>query len=411
MKILHLVQQYWPFRCGSARYFQLPSEYLVARGHEVTVFTTDALEYDYFLDSSKKRARITSEVHNGVSIVRFRTRHLPKSIRAQLHYRSSSHWAKCLFGIPFVPGLLLAALRRHEFDIVHGGILPYGILLFAAREIARRNRLPLIMTPCLHIGEPDDDTILKAHTDRYQIDMLRHADLLFAFTGLEKEKLAAYGIPRSRIEVLGDGVSLVDLEGGDGERFRERHGVSGPVVLFLGTKAFDKGTVHLIQAAESLWARGRRFTLVIAGSSANRDFSEFFGTCPPAVKERTRNLEDIGEEEKKDLLAAADVLAMPSRNDAFGVAYLEAWAYRKPVIGALAGGVPEVISDGEDGLLVSFGDVEALAGKMTLLLDDRELAAAMGERGHAKLAKKFAIERKCGRIETVYEQLCGMSRS
>lgn len=406
MKILHLIHQYWPFRCGSARYFQIPSEYLAARGHDVTVFTTDALEFDYFLDRSKKRARLTSEIHNGVTIRRFRTRHLPKKVRCFLHYRSSSHWAKCLFGIPFVPGLLRASIRRHDYDIVHGGILPYGILLYAAGEIARRNRIPLIMTPCFHIGEDGDDSILKIHSDKYQIDMLRHSDLIFVFTGLEKEKLSTFGISPSKIEILGDGVSLSDLSGGIGERFKRNHGISEPIVLFLGTKAFDKGTTHVVEAAELLWSRGEKFTLVLAGSSSNEDFLDFFRNCSDTVKKNTLNLHDISEDEKKDLLAAAEVLAMPSRNDAFGVAYLEAWVYRKPVIGAMAGGVPDVISDGTDGFLVPFAHVDKLAQRIHAILQDGDLARRMGERGYDKVIGNFTIDKKLDALEKAYERLC-----
>ena len=135
------------------------------------------------------------------------------------------------------------------------------------------------------------------------------------------------------------------------------------------------------------------------------DIIEFYAGCPNTVRENTLLLTGITDTEKCDLLAASEMLVMPSRNDTFGVAFLEAWACRKPVIGALAGGVPEVISDGEDGLLVPFGDVEALAGKMALLLDDRGRAAAMGGRGYRKVLGRFAINRRITVLEGAYEKL------
>ena len=61
------------------------------------------------------------------------------------------------------------------------------------------------------------------------------------------------------------------------------------------------------------------------------------------------------------MLAAADVFAMPSRTDSFGIVYLEAWLYRLPVIAARTWGMSDVVRNGEDGLLVPFGDVSVLA--------------------------------------------------
>ena len=76
---------------------------------------------------------------------------------------------------------------------------------------------------------------------------------------------------------------------------------------------------------------------------------------------------------------------MPSRTDSFGIVYLEAWLNGVPVIGARAGGVPEVITDGVDGYLVDFGDVAALANRIELLLRRPEAARAMGEAGRRKV--------------------------
>ena len=76
---------------------------------------------------------------------------------------------------------------------------------------------------------------------------------------------------------------------------------------------------------------------------------------------------------------------MPSRTDSFGIVYLEAWLNGVPVIGARAGGVPEVITDGVDGYLVDFGDVAALANRIELLLRRPEAARALGEAGRRKV--------------------------
>ena len=109
------------------------------------------------------------------------------------------------------------------------------------------------------------------------------------------------------------------------------------------------------------------------------------GTRLPAwVNERCHILGFVSEEEKRDLLDAGDVFVMPSRTDSFGIVYLEAWLYKNPVIGALAGGVPEIIHDSEDGYLVPFGDVDRLAEAIGTLLSDRTQAQQFGARGYQK---------------------------
>ncbi len=113
----------------------------------------------------------------------------------------------------------------------------------------------------------------------------------------------------------------------------------------------------------------------------------------------------IPDEDKRDLLDAGDVFVMPSRTDSFGIVYLESWLYKKPVIGALAGGVPEVISHGEDGYLVPFGDVTRLADCIATLLTDKDLARRFGEAGCRKVLTEHTWDKKYDMISQVYRQL------
>ena len=106
--------------------------------------------------------------------------------------------------------------------------------------------------------------------------------------------------------------------------------------------------------------------------------------CRPASDGLLHVLGSIEETEKRDMFAAADLFAMPSRTDSFGIVYLEAWLYRKPVIAARTWGVSDVVADGEDGLLVRFGDVPALAEVIASLLDDPTRRNALGARRGGK---------------------------
>ncbi len=126
-----------------------------------------------------------------------------------------------------------------------------------------------------------------------------------------------------------------------------------------------------------LWDEGRDATLVLTGPMLS-DVRGFFAAMSAEERARIRPLGFVTKETQADVLAATDVLALPSRTDSFGIVFLDAWANGIPVIGANAGGIPGVVSDGVDGLLVPFGDVAALAGALRRLLDDPGAAAADG---------------------------------
>ena len=116
---------------------------------------------------------------------------------------------------------------------------------------------------------------------------------------------------------------------------------------------------------------------------------------------------NVSDEVRRDALAAASVYAQPSRTDSFGIAYLEAWCYGAPVVGARAGGVPAVIDDGENGLLVPFGDVGALAGALERLLRDGALARRLGASGRAKVLRELTWDAAYGRARAFYRDLAG----
>ena len=162
---------------------------------------------------------------------------------------------------------------------------------------------------------------------------------------------------RPRLHRIGVGVHLAVMHGrrrGAGTASVRSSRLD--VVYFSGTAAADKGTNDLVAAMRLLWAEGRDTTLVLTGPMLSQARA-FFDSLPPEEAARIRLLGFVDKKTQADILAAADVLALPSRTDSFGIVFLDAWANGKPVIGANAGGIPGVISDGVDGLLVPFGDV------------------------------------------------------
>ncbi|MBX6771298.1 MAG: glycosyltransferase family 4 protein [Chloroflexi bacterium] len=417
MKVLHVIQRYWPYTGGSERHLQEISERLVRDGLRVTVFTTDALDLELFWDPRKERVRILAESHNGVEIRRFRVHHLPGGRLAFGAVRRSTPAlallplagrliARRLARItPWVPDLARALARLDDdYALIHGMNICFESLLLPALAAARRRHIPFVVTPLIHLGESPRSVVRRYYTMPHQIELIARADAVLAQTPIEVDYLVQRGVDPRRIVLAGVGVNPTDVLGGQGHRFRAAHELTAPLVSYIGTAAYDKGTVHLVEAMRRLWAHGSDAELILAGPMLDA-FRSYLASLPPGDRRRIHALGMIPEAEKRDLLDATAVVAMPSRTDSFGIVYLEGWLYQKPVIGARAGGVPAVITDGVDGFLVEFGDVTALAERIERLLRDPALARAMGARGQAKVLERYTWDRIYPTVRAVYERL------
>lgn len=425
MKILHVIQRYWPYTGGSERHLQEISERLVRRGHQVTVLTTDAFDLELFWNPRKERLPIRVERHNGVEIRRFPVRHLPgrhlafgaiRRLMALLAGAPRANLALLRYlarFVPWVPDLQRAlASLDDDYAIIHGMNVCFESLLLPALDAAQRRGIPFMITPLTHLGESARSPVRRFYTMPHQIDLIRRADAVLAQTSIEVEYLIRRGVSAGRIVRAGVGVNPAEVLGGSAERFRLASGLSGPLVAYVGTSAYDKGTVHLVEAMRRLWQRGGpagAADLVLAGPALD-GFRAYLAGLPDRERQRIHPLGFVDEAFKRDLLAAADLIVMASRTDSFGIIYLEGWLYGKPVIGARAGGIPAVIDDGHDGYLVDFGDVSSLAQRIGELLADAERRRIMGERGRQKVLERYTWDRIYPVVEEVYERLCPQAK-
>ncbi len=413
MQVLHVIQRYYPYIGGAEQVFQEIGVRLARDGESVTVYTTDAWDLERFWRADKRAVALQNETLERVYIQRFPIEYLPFSafafpaikrgmaLATALPFDTLPLLFKLARYVPYVPALNDAlATTAERFDLVHTANISLDSSVVAAYQFARRKKIPFVITPFLHLGESDDAKVVRFYTLPHQMEMLQRADAVIVMTEREGAALSERGVAREKIHRIGAGVEPQELNGGDGARFRETHNLRAPIVTYIGTAAYDKGTVHLIQAMQKVW-QTRDAELVLAGSQLS-DFEKFFATLPADTQTRVRRLGFISAQDKRDLLAATDVLAMPSRTDSFGIVYLEAWLYAKPVIGARAGGVPDVIDDGQNGFLVKFGDTNDIAARLLQLLDNRALAEQMGKRGHRKVMREMTWARQYAKIKALY---------
>jgi glycogen(starch) synthase len=406
-RALLVVHRFWPHPGGSERLFYNVARRLAGKGLEITVFTTDAWHPESYHSSRKQRLKVGLETHEGLTIRRFGIRNIP----LQFKVLRVVSWlpvevVRLLSGSPYVlvPGYLREVFRhRPKFDIIIAGVLPYTHLIYPAAWLARLHQIPWVCVPLVHTGVTGGGPS-PGYLTSPQVRLLRGADAIVTATDAESCALAARGLDPSKIHRVGVGIDPGEFAGGEAGRFRERFHLEGPLVLQVSTLSRAKGAIDLVEAMKLLWAAGSDARLVLIGPSM-RDFEKEFSLQPEHVRERILMLGMIDEATKKDAFAACDVFVMASSADSFGTVYLEAWLYGKPVIGAEAGGVPDVVSPGRDGLLVRFGRHVELADAVSELLADAELRRRLGAAGRRKVLDEYTWDVVFGRLARVIDPL------
>lgn len=165
----------------------------------------------------------------------------------------------------------------------------------------------------------------------------------------------------------------------------------------------NKGIAHVLEALPELRRQFPDLQYVIVGDGDDR----------PGLEQRARQLDlgnsvvftgHVAQEEMVRRYAACDVFVLPSNQEGFGIVFLEAMAHSKPVVAARAGGAPEVVVEGETGLLVEHGNRAALVAALRSLLADRERRRQLGEAGRRRLEANFTFEHFRRRLVRLLEQ-------
>ena len=361
MHTVFVVPRFHPYRGGYENSMLSIARCLVGRGHRVTVFTTAAQDLESLWLPGFKTYPAGESAVDGVIVRRFPVSYDKWARRATRFLGLVPYWRwKAQFWRPgfHVPGLR-DALHNVDADLFHVGPLPYNNLIYAGIEAAEHRRVPVIATPCTHLGEEANAEVAKHYVQPYQIELLQHCRRVLCMTAAEQSKLIELGVAPEKLAVYGLGFDMKLATGGDGDRIRAQHGITGPVVLHLGMKAYEKGSITLIEAMKQLWDSGSNASLVMAGPSLHA-FDEYVAQNASNLP-LFHNLSPFADDQKRDLLAAADIVAQPSRVESLGLVLLEAWANAKPVIAADIAVSRELVTSCEGGVLVPFGDASALA--------------------------------------------------
>ncbi|HWB24562.1 MAG TPA: glycosyltransferase family 4 protein [Chitinophagaceae bacterium] len=401
MKILHITQNYFPSRGGSQYMIQKISEYLKKTyNDDVTVITTNS----YYGPHRREFKKIPqgNEIINGITVKRFgfmSAHKVPFKILGKLTKKIFGAALQDFFtNIQYGPisRTMRSAIIKEPCDVICASTVHYSFADYPLwrKKISRPK--PFVMFGALHLH---NNAISKSYKKR-----IIAADYYIANTQYEKDYLITEGIDAEKIKVIGTATDILDNTGNlkpPAElRLKYKIAAEKKIITFIGRQEISKSIKTLIDAFFDLEKRLSNIQLVIAGAEGT-----YSAQLEAIVAGHKKILlqKNISDEQKAEILSITDVLVLPSVEESFGIVFIEAWAFKKSVIGANIGAIASLISQGEDGLLFSPGNHLDLSKKIEALISSDSLRYNMGEHGHKKFLENYTWDIVANRFRQVYE--------
>jgi glycosyltransferase involved in cell wall biosynthesis len=298
---------------------------------------------------------------------------------------------------------LARALRRERIDLLHTHLFEPSVIGLQAGVLAQtparvmtrhysdyhtRIDRPLhVKLDQMCIGLSHRVIAVSQHTADHMVDLERARP--------EKIRVVVNGIDFDRVRVSGDDAR---------DRVRAELGLGDDHVLLIVARLHpEKGYDYLFRALPQIRAQAERpVHLLIAGA----------GPLEPTYRALADNLgiadavRFLGfRKDVPDLMAAADLFVLPSLAEAFGLVLTEAIYLGTPVVASRTGGIPEIVDDGVDGVLIPPADTDALARTVVGLLKDPDRRRQLAGAGRTKVVAKFGFDDMVRAYEGVYEEL------
>jgi glycosyltransferase involved in cell wall biosynthesis len=293
---------------------------------------------------------------------------------------------------------LFRLLRRERIQILHSHLFAANVV---GRVVGKLAGVPVILS-AVH---GTDDWMRPRHLLADRATAI-FADRITTCSRAVLEYTAGKtGIPPARFVPVFNGVPLRGFQPPvDREEKRRTLGLTEGAVVCAAGRLDEpgKGFRYFLESAALLLGKGMRVDFCLAGDGPSRGSLEALARRL-GLGERFKFL---GERlDIPDIFAVADVVVVPSVSEGFGLTVVEAMAARKPVVASRVGGIPEIVEDGMNGILVPPGDSHALAAGIRRLLEDRALAETLARQGYATASERFPIERMADRLAVLYREV------
>jgi len=290
--------------------------------------------------------------------------------------------------------------ESENLDLLHVHYaIPHAISAILAREsLKSHRRLPVITT--LH---GTDITLVGA--DRSYLPITRYgleqSDGVTAISNyLKQATIETFQF--DRIQVIPNFVCPSEYKPKIDCELREALSPDGaPVMVHVSNFRPVKRPVDCVEILARVLKRTKA-RLVMVGDGSERTNALHRARCLGV----SENCVFVGKQPRiVDYLCASDVLLLPSEQESFGLAALEAMAVEVPVVASNVGGLPEVVDDGETGFLSPVGDVDKMADDALRLLTDSSLRREMGKRARASAVSRYSTDRIIPQYISFYEQV------
>ncbi len=301
---------------------------------------------------------------------------------------------------------LLVAIRRLRPEIVHTHTSKAGIL---GRWAAFFNRVPIILhTPHGHIFYGyfgPGKRVFFLWMERIT-SLITHR-IICLTEGEKADNIHLKIAPEHRFSVCPSGVNIQAMKKGTNpgisKDWQKRLGISQEdlVIGTIGRLVKIKGPDFLLKASREVLARKPNAMFCFLGSGPLKEDLERMAK-EWGIINRARFIP--WEQDPNHILAFFDIFVFPSLNEGMGRALVEAMAMKKPVIATRTGGIPDLVHDGVNGLLVPPSDESALADAILKLADRPDEMQRMGQRGE-KMAERFSLDVMIKKIESMYRDL------
>lgn len=302
----------------------------------------------------------------------------------------------------FVSNLLFVpyigrAYRQWPFDVLRVHSLRFtGLAALWARKLYGL-RVPIIA----HHHHLDRDR----WTNQVERRVAHAADLIVTGSQFAREQLIAeLGVPRAKIAVVYYGVSERYRPLVPSERLqRQLNLIDRPVLLYVGSLKPRKNLPILLEAFKKILAQVPQTCLILIGRGPDEAALRSQVDCL-GIGHAVRFAGFVTEQQKLEYYSVANLFVSPSLMEGFGLAVGEAMACGLPIVTTRAGSLPEVVRDGETGLLVPPGDVDALCESILRVLRDEALTRQMGRAGQARVERLFRWDESARCTLALYQE-------
>jgi glycosyltransferase involved in cell wall biosynthesis len=296
-------------------------------------------------------------------------------------------------------------LKKGNFDIVHA----HGYFAdFAGIIAAKLIGIPVVCT-CHGYIDVNDDMKLRMY-NKLDTFMLKFSDRIIAVSEDIERLLCSCGVRGGKIKLIENSIGIPDIDNRDivsmRNTYRARIGVGQKDFLigFVGRVSEEKGLKDLVEAVDIL-RDGTNPNVKVYIVGTGRQENELKKLVDQ--KGMKENIVFLGfQEDVEGWILASDVSVLPSLTEGTPMSLLEAMSYAKPVIASNVGGIPKVINNGVNGLLVPPGDWRSLSVTLRNLMNDGGLRKRLGISARETIIAKYDIRSWMERINSVYLALC-----